>query len=921
MPPIHHALDIKVKIVEQLLTTKLYMPQPRPELVRRPRLHQQLNEAPHRKLTLISAPAGFGKTTLVSDWTHSLLAEQSETNENTYRIAWFSLDQGDNDPARFLGYLVAALRRIEEAENPIGVSALTMLQSPQPLPVEDMLITLINDMSTISNRAILVLDDYHVIESAQIDGAITFLLEHLPPHMHIVIATRDDPRLPLARLRGRGQLTELRATDLRFTPNEAAEFLNQVMHLDLSSEDVAVLESRTEGWIAGLQLAAISMRGHHDTASFIQSFSGSHRFVLDYLIEEVLEQQSPDIQAFLLQTAILDRLTGPLCDALTGATDGHAMLETLERANLFVVPLDVERRWYRYHHLFADLLLQRLRQTQPDWELDLHFRACIWFEQQGFMDEAIEHALCAEDFDRAVSLMQHVAEDVWNRDEREKLRRWLDKLPEGLLFNNPQLNIFHAWSLFAAGQHDMAERSLQAIEQAVTGSSELSAAEIDQLHGRIAVARAHLAVSQSNVPRVIEYAHQALDYLTEQDVIWNTSVTIALGDAYSLGGKLTEAYHARVATVAASEATGNVYMILMANLKLAITLRQLGEIQPIIEKRQPLLQLANETGMAHTVTMGCLMAVFGEALAEKNDLDEALHLATTGVALVEHGSSVVSQGWAYLCLVRILFSRGEMDAAEEIIRKFEKADREADVPAWLTSNIATWRVRIWLAQGKLQAATQWAAERGLDLDVCPIYMRVLEYVAWARVLLAEGRLDEVLHLLERLAEDAEAWHISARLIEIMMLQALAYQAKDDKDQAMTALENALTRAEPGGFIRTFVDEGPSMAQLLLEAVARDIMPEYAQRLLAAFPASEPSQADAVSDRTPETELIEPLSEREIEVLHLIAEGLTNQEVASRLFLSSNTIKVHARNIYDKLGVNNRTQAVARARALGILSAD
>jgi LuxR family maltose regulon positive regulatory protein len=333
------------------------------------------------------------------------------------------------------------------------------------------------------------------------------------------------------------------------------------------------------------------------------------------------------------------------------------------------------------------------------------------------------------------------------------------------------------------------------------------------------------------------------------------------------------------------------------------------------------LQLANETGTARIATTGCLMAVFGEVLAEKNALDEALHLAKTGVALTEHGSDVVPQGWAYLHLVRILFSRGEMDAAEEIIQRFEKAAREADGPAWLTHYMTIWQVRIWLAQDKLQAATQWAAERGLGLDDRLTYMGVLEYVAWARVLLAEERLDEALRLLERQAEVANAWHTSSRLIEIMMLQSLAYQAKDDKDQAMVALETALTLAEPEGFIRAFVDEGPPMAQLLFEAAARDIMPEYAQRLLAAFPASEPAQADAVSSHTPEAELIEPLSEREVEVLHLIAEGLTNQEVASRLFLSLNTIKVHARNINGKLGVNNRTQAVARARALGFLPSD
>jgi len=417
-----------------LLQTKLYIPPVRPELVSRPRLIEQLNKGLHRKLTLISAPAGFGKTTVVSDW-----IRQSEIP-----VAWLSLDDGDNDPVQFLTYFIATL---EQIDNTIGQTGQGMLQSPQPPPPEALITALINEIAAVPSQFVLVLDDYHLIEAQAIHDALTFLLEHLPPRMHLIIAAREDPPLSLARLRARGQLTELRATDLRFTSAEAAEFLIQVMDLNLSAEDIAALETRTEGWIAGLQLAAISMQGRADTASLVQSFTGSHRHVLDYLVEEVLEQQSESVQAFLLHTSILDRLTGTLCDAVTGQDNGRATLEILDRANLFIVPLDDERRWYRYHHLFGDLLRQRLRQTQSEQVPTLHNKASEWYEQKGFVDEAIDHALRGECFERAVHLIEAHVDTIWQRGEHAKLRRWLDRLPAEVSSSKPQLCIFRAYYL------------------------------------------------------------------------------------------------------------------------------------------------------------------------------------------------------------------------------------------------------------------------------------------------------------------------------------------------------------------------------------------------------------------------------------------------------------------------------------------
>jgi LuxR family maltose regulon positive regulatory protein len=823
--------------------------------------------------------------------------------------------------------LIAALRTIEAG---IAEGVLGALQSPQSPPAEAILTTLINEIAALPDRIVLVLDDYHLIEAQPIHDALTFLLRRLPPQMHLVIATREDPPLPLARLRVRGQLTELRATDLRFSSSEAATFLNQVMGLNLSAEDIAALERRTEGWIAGLQLAAISMQGRKDVTGFIQSFTGSHHFVLDYLLEEVLEQQSQNIQTFLLYTAVLDRLTGSLCDALTGQEDGQATLEILERANLFIVPLDEERRWYRYHHLLADLLRQRLRQTQPEQMPTLHQRASKWYEQNGFIDEAIEHALHAEGFERVAHLIEEHVDALWQRSEHARLRRWLAGLPIELIFSKPHLGILHAWNLFTSGQQDAAEQSLQAAERVLESSAdrvtETSPMEREQspgsdwtrIQGRAAAIRAFLASYHGDVQEISRYARQALEYLPEQDVTWRSTAAVALGDAYRFGGELAAAHRVRLEALEASKAAGNTYMTMIASMKLAITLRQQGRLEQVIEICQQQLQLAQEIGMSQSAVVGWSLAIWGEVLAERNDLDRAIHRAQKGVKLTEGSRNAIVIGWSNLCLMRVLFSRGELAGAKEIVQKMENLARQYDVPPWIANPMAAWQARIWLAQEKLDVASQWVGERGLDAEGDPTRFHVIEYIVLVRIHIAQGRLDEATKLSQRLLETAERRGHTARAIELLNLQALAFQAGGDTNQAITALEQALTLAKPGGFIRTFVDEGPPMARLLYEAVTRGVATDYARRLLAAFPVTEPEQTDLSKKQAPESDLIEPLSERELEVLELIAEGLTNPEIASRLFLSLHTIKVHARNIYGKLGVHNRTQAVTRARALGVL---
>jgi len=916
-----------------ILVTKLFIPPTRPELVPRPRLIEQMNEGLHRKLTLISAPAGFGKTTLVTEWLANLRLDAKKGNQIENGIAWLSLDEGDNDLVRFLTYFIAALNQIEGIDATYGKGALSMLQSPQPPPTETVLTSLINEIATISDRIILVLDDYHLIVAQPIHDALTFLLEHQPPQIHLIIATREDPHLPLAGLRAKNQMTELRATDLRFTSSEAAEFLNRVMGLDLSAEDIAALETRTEGWIAGLQLAAISMQGRDDATNLIKSFTGSHRLVLDYLIEEVLEQQPDSIQAFLLQTSILDRLNGALCDALTGQANGFRTLEYLDHANLFIVPLDDERQWYRYHHLFADLLHRRLEQTLPDQVPILQNKASEWFQANRLPDEAIVHALRARNFERAVVLLDGQADALWQRGEHGKLRAWLEVIPVEYVSSRPLLSIYRAYYLHAVGQQNEGDHYLGEAKKYFDPKNDLSNEastikgdilsddEREKLLGRLELIQALIYTFSGDVPGMIQHSNRALEYLPEGDLTWRSLAAFTLGDAYSYLGDMAASYQARVEALRACERAGDVYYTIVAALKLASTLKEQGEFQQAMELCQQQLKQANIYEYSQTGPVGCLMALWGDVLTELNYLERAILQAKKGVQITERSGNLTILGYSYLYLLRVLLSQRDLTGAQEIIHKVDLLNRETTIPPWLTDMMANWQVRIWLERGEPEAASQWVAKRSIDPSITLEeidYLQLFDYIILARILIAQNKLSEAIVLLQRLVELAKKGGRTTSVIEILMLQALAYQAGDNTSQAMVTLERALNIAGPLGYMRIFVDEGPPMASLLYEALSRGIASNYIQRLLAAFPVDGPEQTVPSKHQTQESELIEPLSEREIEVLHLIAEGLTNQEIASRLFLSLNTVKVHTRNIYGKLGINNRTQAVTRARALGIL---
>ena len=821
------------------------------------------------------------------------------------RVAWFSLDEGDNDPSRFLAYLVAALQTIAPK---IGEGILVALESPQPPPSEALLTTLLNEIAVIPDQFILVLDNYHAIDSKPIDQALAFLLDHLPPQMHLVIATREDPSLPLARLRGRGQLTELRAADLRFTPAEAAEFLNRVMGLNLSEEDIAALDKRTEGWIAGLQLAAISMQGQPDTASFIQSFTGSHHFVLDYLLEEVLQRQSAEVQAFLLRSSILDRLCGPLCEAVLDAPAGSGpeTLAALERANLFLIPLDNERRWYRYHHLFGDLLRKRLGQSLAPGEIaELHIQASEWYENNGLVFEAFRHATAANDIERAERLINSQAIGLHFRSVAAAVMDWLASLPKETLDAHPRLWVRSATLALMAGQTTGVEEKLQAAEAVFAAQTALQDAEPDDqtrdLIGQMACARATLALTRYEPETMIVQARRALEYLHPENLAFRFTASWALASAYLIQGDRAAAAQACLEGITISQKSGNIFSTILATSNLGEVQELENQLHLAAESYRQVLQLSGDHPQPNA---GDTHLGLARIHYEWNDLDAAERHGEQSLQLVRQYDRLIDRFiLAEVFLARLKLAYGDISGADAMLVQAEQSTRQAHF-AHRAPEVAAVRVLVLLQQNKLQAAAQLAQAHPLPLSQ-------------ARVLLAQGDPSAALVILEPLRQQMEAKGWADERLKVMVLQAVALQAHGEQDRAVQLLGEALALAEPGGFIRIFIDEGAPMVQLLSAAAAYGMLPDYIAKLLAAFKAEE-RKSQAKSDLSPALPLSEPLSRRELEVLQLIARGLSNREISERLFLALDTVKGHNRKIYGKLQVQSRTEAIARARELGLL---
>lgn len=919
---------------DPLLSTKLRVPRLPPQHVGRAHLIARLQQALKHPLTLIAAPAGFGKTTLLSAWLH----------DASVPTAWVSLDSGDNDPVRFWSYILAALDGAQpggvHVDDALGATGIPLLPSAQPPPMEAILTDVINRLAALSADVALVLDDYHVITAAPIHAAVAFLLDHLPACLHLVIATRADPPLPLARLRARGQLVEIRSTNLRFTPEETAAFLIQTSAPTLSPEEITTLDARTEGWIAGLQLAALSLHGRQDIATFLQAFTGTHRFVVDYLTEEVLTRQSAEVQDFLLQTAILERLCGPLCEAVTGESAGQAMLERLDQANLFVVPLDDERHWYRYHHLFAEVLRQRLQHLHPERVARLHQQASAWYAHHGLIRDAVHHALAAADFEQAACLIEQTADLIAKRGEIATLRTWLAALPTDQIRARVQLCLWYGWLLALDSQLDAAERLLQDLERPrSTGTNGMSLTapngagqppwlddprRVSERAAWVAAIQAFIAFRRGDAPRTIALARQALNHLPEETaaralVAWN------LGIAYLWSGDLAAGATALTEARVSGQAAGNSYAAFMATFELAQAQVRQGHLHHANRSyREALAPVAEHGG--NLAALGPLYVGRGDLQREWNNLEAAAYDLQEGIARCQQMGNRAILLVGYVALARVRQAQGDGEDAQALIQTIEQSLSTHRLPPHNAAPLAAWHARLSLQQGDLAVARQWAQARQLHVDDTLDPPREIEYLTWARVLLAQHRPAEALPVLRRLLGPAERQGRMGSVLEILVLQALAQQACGDRAGAMERLGRALSLAEPESYVRLFVDEGSPMTHLLVQMRARRPgeqhgSPRYRDHLLALLDSAldEGTTLSATAVPGPGMHPIgEPLREREMEVLRLIVAGCSNREIADHLMIAVSTVKWYVNAIYGKLQVESRTKAIARARELNIV---
>ncbi|MEM8860450.1 MAG: tetratricopeptide repeat protein [Chloroflexota bacterium] len=901
-------------MIDTLLQTKLFIPQLRTSIVPRQNLIKQLNKGLDSRLTLVSAPAGFGKTTIVIQWIHSC----------ELPIGWLSLDERDGEPQQFLAYLVAALETVA-GQSEIAPQTTARLQSQPPPAPEEILTVLLNELAAFTTPFMLVLDDYHRITSPAIDDLLAFLIEHMPPQMHMVITTREDPQLPLSRLRARGQMTELRVADLRFSSDEAAGFLNQGMGLSLSAENVTALELRTEGWIAGLQLAALALQTNQadtDKNTFIETFTGGHHFVLDYLVEEVLANQPDDVRNFLLQTAILKRLSGPLCDAVTGESNSKTVLNHLLHDNLFLIPLDNTRRWFRYHHLFAEVLQTRLLEEHSDRVKLLHQRASDWHAQQGNSTEAIEHAFATNDDERAANLL----EVTWRERDRTfqalgEWLRWTESLPDEVVYARPVLSVGYAWALLNDGRFEGAEAHLQAAERAVESAEIIvnDQAKFKLLTFSIASARAYFAQAVGDIPGTMKYAQQALDLLPQDDHIQRAIPLALLSLGYRASGELDRAYQMLSDSMDAFLESGSVMLAISGVFAMADMRSTQGRLHDAIQLYQNALQLVEQSDDPTMRGKANLHLGLSELHREQGDI-EAADQHWQKIPPLNDLDWAFQQRWA-AAQAQAEQRRGNFAMAlrlfDEAIKRSEQVNIADLKPA------AAMKARLNIVQGNLAAAGDWARQHRISSEDTLSYLHEYEHVTLARLRLAEGAFDEALRLLERLAVSAENGGRIDSLIEIQLLQALTHHAQGNKAQAVDVLAKALISAEPQGYLQRFITEGEPVAELstTLQAAINSHfgtnsprMQVYIQKLLAAFSVSQPILTPPDIAQT----LLDPLSERELDVLRLLPADLSGPQIANELMVSLNTFRTHTKNIYSKLGVNNRRAAVRRAAELSLL---
>ena len=913
-----------------VLATKLFAPTRRPQLVARPRLITLLDATLEgaNRLTLLSAPAGFGKTTLLSDWLTDLGQRRSDL-----RVAWLSLDEADDDPHRLLTHMVAALQSVGLEVDLAGLVS-------QGTTISDLLAVIVNDVTRAAEQTpqttwIQVLDDYHAIDNPEAHQALRFLLEHLPTQVHLVVASRSDPPLPLARLRSRGQLSEVRAADLRFTETEARDFLNQVMDLGLAADIVEALEERTEGWVAGLQLAALSLRDIRDPgelAAFIEAFTGSNRFVIDYLADEVLARQPQLVRDFLLRTAVLERLTGPLCEAVTGHADGAGTLEHLERSNLFVVPLDSQRSWYRYHRLFADVLGARLRAEQPDQVPVLHQRASAWYAAHDLAADAVRHALAAQDFGRAAQLMEQALPDLRRARQDNLLLTWMRSLPTSVVRRSPVLSIGSAWSRLMAGDLDAMEPWLQAAESALAAGEDdpdlarewVATEDLRTAPATISMYRASLAQARGDVAGTVRHARETLDLAGPEDHLIRGQGGAFLGLAAWAEGNIAQALDTFGSALRSLHAAGNLVDELDATVVLAemwVALGRPGRARDLFERS---LQRATADGEPYPRATADLHVGLAELDRELDELTSSRHHLETAQVLAQRTSITENRHRWYVATAEVLAAGGDHAEAGRLLDQAEALYRRGFYPE--IRPIPATRARLAIAAGDLASAAEWAHDRGVSLDDEPSYLREYEHLTLARLLLAQHHARVIdnpgtgtspavgaLRLLDRLHAAAAEAGREGSLVEIRVLRSLAHHAHGDEPAAQAALESAFRGApEPEGYLRLYLDEGAPMLELLHRVVEEGLrLPERLERHLERAP-------DIGEEDPPQQPLADPLSHRELDVLRLLDSELTGPDIARRLYVSLNTMRTHTKAIFTKLDVNTRAAAVRRARELGLL---
>jgi len=928
---VSHESTPKTMTIE-ILTTKLFIPRPRPELVPRPRLLSLLEAGIHRKLTLVAAPAGFGKTTLVSAW----------ATAGTRPFAWLSLDVPDNDPARFWSYLVAALNTLPTLPQPFTSPDSELDMTPlSPARLTELL----NQLATLPAPCVLVLDDFHLIHDNTIHEAIAFLLDHLPPTLHLVIATRADPPLPIARLRARGEVTELRAGELRFTHAEAAAFLYTVTGIAFTEEHIAVLAKRTEGWAAGLQMAALALQAANqpgttpDVTQFIHAFAGSNRFVLDYFIEEVLESQPATIRDFLLHTSVLTRLNGALCDAVLSDEAGTKprasaeILKALDAANLFLVPLDDHREWYRYHQLFADLLQHRLAQTAPQLAPKLHQRASLWYEAHAQYSEAIAHALQGTDFERAAALIERTVEAVLMRSEVRTFLAWLEQLPESTILHHPTLCLYQAWIMLMAGNPWTLIESR--LETAIHAAESFPSQTTASVPVKAAPLLSFIALYRGEVEEAAMLSERALAEIPPEDTFLRSLAAWSLGIGQLAIGHTADGKALLEEVTRASRQAGNILVAALVLCHQAEMAWREGKLHRAQQLYKQALDLATDADGQRLPIAGNALMGLGEIYREWNTLDVAEDAFKEGIALTERWSEVSALD-GYIGLTQLHYERGDTESAEASLRRAETIAEHFDTTDIDDLLVALLRARINVhraAAGDLASAAavaQWLEERQLGATSLPRedhsytvqHLQKYELLVLARWLHIQGQHDTALNVLQTVLPRFVARDRPGMILEVLALQAVILSALGREPEALDTLKQALNNAAPEGYLRTFLDEGPPLRRLLEQVTsASEKRHTYAVTLLAAFEAESKTESPPATPRPSPPFIPAPaalLSEREMEVLKLLPSGLSITDIASRLYISTNTARSHLKNIYSKLEAHSRYEAVARAQELGLL---